>query len=183
LEETVKKELAKTYPKLPLTFSHSPTYPSPSCGAGILLFARTTLGHRIASSTMLEIPTRIQPGTLAKQEFKARERGMEVVRRLMKQLGYGGVVDEYLADQIVIFMALATSGANPPIAIERGNLGNVEGKKRRNEVLVGHVSLHTETAMRIAETMLGNIVFSTEKMEHGDIILCERKSTDVVDGE
>jgi RNA 3'-terminal phosphate cyclase len=132
---------------------------------------------------MLEIPTRIQSGTLAKQEVKARERGMEVVRRLMKQLGYGGIVDEYLADQIVIFMALATSGANPPIAIERGSLGTAEGKKRRSEVLVGHVSLHTETAMRIAEIMLGNIVFSTQKTDDGDVIVCERKSTDVEHGQ
>lgn len=105
---------------------------------------------------------------------------MEVVRRLMKQLGYGGAVDEYLADQIVIFMALATSGVNPPIAIERGSLETVEGKKGRSEVLVGHVSLHTETAMRIAETMLGNIFFSTQKTENGEVIVCERKSTDAV---
>ena len=124
---------------------------------------------------MVEIPTRIQPGTLPKQEVKARERGTEVVRRLLKQIAFGGVVDEYLADQIVIFMALATSGANPPIAIERGIVGGEEQKKRRCEVLVGEVSLHTETAMRIAEIMLGNIVFSTEKIEGGTVMVCEKK--------
>jgi RNA 3'-terminal phosphate cyclase (ATP) len=181
LEDTVKKELAKTYPTLPLTFAHNPTTPSPSSGTGILLYAQTTLGHRIASSAMLEIPTREKPGTLAKQEVKARDRGMEVVRRLIRQLAYGGVVDEYLADQIVIFMALATSGTNPPIAIDRGSVGTTDGKKRRCEVLVGEVSLHTETAMRIAETMLGNILFSTQKMEDGGIVIvCERKSVDMV---
>jgi RNA 3'-terminal phosphate cyclase len=177
----VKKELAKTYPTLPLTFTHNPTTPSPSSGTGILLYAQTTLGHRIASSTMLEIPPREKPGTLAKQEVKARDRGMDVVRRLIRQLAYGGVVDEYLADQIVIFMALATSGTNPPIAIDRGSVGTTDGKKRRCEVLVGEVSLHTETAMRIAETMLGNILFSTQKMEDGGIVIvCERKSVDMV---
>jgi RNA 3'-terminal phosphate cyclase len=123
---------------------------------------------------MLEIPTRIQPGTLPKQEVKARERGAEVVRRLLKQIAFGGVVDEYLADQVVIFMALASSGANPPIAVERGNVGEGQ-KKRRCEVLVGDVSLHTETAMRIAEIMLGNVVFSTEKVEGGTVMVCEKK--------
>lgn len=124
---------------------------------------------------MLEIPTRIQPGTLPKQEVRARERGAEVVRRLLKQIAFGGVVDEYLADQIVIFMALATSGANPPIAIERGNVGEEGHKKRRCEVLVGEVSLHTETAMRIAEIMLGNVIFSTQKVEAGTVMVCEKK--------
>jgi RNA 3'-terminal phosphate cyclase len=140
---------------------------------GILLYAQTSTGNRIATSTMLEIPTRAQPGTLPKQEVKVRERGAEVVRGLMKQLSFGGAMDEYLADQIVIFMALATSGANPPIAIERG----VEetGKIRRCKVLVGKVSLHTETAMRIAEIMLGNIIFSTEEVDDGVVMVCEKK--------
>jgi RNA 3'-terminal phosphate cyclase len=142
----------------------------------MLLYAQTTNGHRIAASSMLEIPTRVQPGTLPKQEVKARERGSEVVQRLIRQISFGGITDEYLADQIVIFMALATSGDNPPIAIERGIDGE-EGKKkkRRCEVLVGEVSLHTETAMRIAETMLGNVIFSTKKIDDGVVMVCEKK--------
>ncbi len=83
-------------------------------------------------------------------------------------------MDEYLADQIVIFLALATSGANPPIAVERG-IGGGGVKKRRCEVLIGEVSLHTETAMRIAEIMLGNVIFSTEKVEAGMVMVCEKK--------
>ena len=71
---------------------------------------------------MFEIPARIQPATLSKQEIKAREKGAQVVRQLTKQLSLGGVVDEYLADQIMIFMALATSGTNPPVAIEGGTM-------------------------------------------------------------
>jgi RNA 3'-terminal phosphate cyclase len=128
---------------------------------------------------MLEIPARVQP----KQEVKARERGIEVSRKLLKQLSIGGAVDEYLADQIVIFMALATSGANPPIAIERGTTGEKQGK-RKCQVLVGEVSLHTETAMRIAEMMLDNIVFSTEKVEGGGIMMvCENKVSRLVNGD
>ena len=87
----------------------------------------------------------------------------------------------------MIFMALATSGANPPIALERGVSGNarVRGKKRRCEVFVGgEVSLHAETAMRIAEMMLGNIKFSVERKGEGGggmVIVCEKKVS--LDGE
>lgn len=178
LEESVRKELAKTYSKIPLTFTRSEPTPSPSCGLGILFYATTSHKHRIATSTSLEIPTRILPGTLSKQEVKARERGAEVVRGLLRQIALSGAVDEYLADQIVIFMALAASGANPPIAIERGvGSAEEEGNKRRCEVLVGEVSLHAETAIRIAEMMLGNIKFSVEKKGQSGamVILCEKK--------
>jgi len=75
-------------------------------------------------------------------------------------------------------MALAASGANPPIAIERGvGSAEEEGNKRRCEVLVGEVSLHAETAIRIAEMMLGNIKFSVEKKGQSGamVILCEKK--------
>jgi len=96
------------------------------------------------------------------------------VRKLLEQLSLSGVVDEYLADQIVIFMALAASGANPPVAVERGTQGEGE-RRRRCEVLVGEVSLHAETAMRIAEMMLGNIKFSVETRSGGMVIICEKK--------
>ena len=129
---------------------------------------------------MIEISTRIQPGSLLKQEVKAREKGIQVARRLVQEIEMGGVVNEYLADQIVIFMALATSGINPPIAVEHkigGGTINEEGEgKRRCEILVGReISLHTKTAMRIAEIMLGNVVFSTEKVDEGVLMVCEKK--------
>lgn len=149
----------------------------------MLLYAQTSLGHRIASTTMLEIPTRTQQSTLSKAEVKARERGAGVVRKLLQQLALGGAVDEYLADQIVIFMALATGGIDPPIAIERA-LDGIVHKKRKCEVLVGEISLHTETAMRIAEMMVPRIMFSTKKVEGvGIIMICESKAVPVVDGE
>ena len=165
---------------MPLIFTRTPPTPSPSCGLGILLYATTSHNHRLATSTLLEIPTRALPGTLSKQEVKARERGIEVARRLLQQIPVSGAVDEHLADQIVIFMALATSGANPPIAIDRGVVqpAEEEGKKRRCEVFVGaDLSLHTETAMRIAEMMLRNIKFSVEKRSEGGgmVIVCEKK--------
>jgi RNA 3'-terminal phosphate cyclase len=151
---------------------------SHSSGFGVLLIAETTKGCRIASSSGLEIPTRLNPGGIPKLEVKSRQRGIEAVHRLHKELAHGGVVDEYLSDQIIIFMALAMSGVGPPIAIERG-LTEPLLKKRRCEVLVGQVSLHTETAMRVAEMMLRDIEFSTEKVEGGGIlVVCERYAND-----
>jgi hypothetical protein len=41
---------------------------------------------------------------------------------------------------------------------------------------VGKVSLHTETAMRIAEIMLGYIVFSTEKVDERVVMVREKNS-------
>jgi hypothetical protein len=53
------------------------------------------------------------------------------------------------------------------------------GRKRKCQVLVGEVSLHTETAMRIAEMMLDNILFPTNKVEGGGILMVARIRTRV----
>jgi RNA 3'-terminal phosphate cyclase len=174
LEDSITTELKKTYPKISLTITRTSPIPSPTCATGVTIYGQTTQGHRLSSSTLIELPTRLTPTILSKQEVKARERGAQVVRQLLKEISQGGVVDEYLADQIIIFMALATSGVAPPIAMDRGVTVDA-GKKRRSEILVGQVSLHTETAMRIAEMMLGNVAFSTKNVEgSGIIIMCDK---------
>lgn len=117
---------------------------------------------------MLEIPNPVNEEDLIR---KIEHKGVKVVQELQKQLKLGGVVDEYLADQIVIFMALASAGFEPFLDVNLKR-GLVSG---RCEVLVGEVSSHALTAMRIAENMLGNIVFSTKKIEGvGVIMLCEQ---------
>jgi RNA 3'-terminal phosphate cyclase (ATP) len=174
LTKAVTAEIKKKSPQIPLKFiCNSPT-PASAPGIGMLLYAETANNHRIASSTLVEIPSRAQPGSLSKQEVKARDRGVDLVRRVSEQIALGGITDEYLTDQIVIFMALATSGTIPALAEERGITAG-EGR-RKCEVLVGEVSLHTETAMRIAEKMLDNIAFTTQKADGGGIIMrCKRK--------
>ena len=91
-------------------------------------------------------------------------------------------MDEFLADQIVVFMALAVAGitsrgmdidtGEETAAVENGD-DRVVG---RCEVLVGKVSLHAETAMRIAELMLPEIEFITEHRDGGEVIICQRKA-------
>ena len=118
---------------------------------------------------MLEVPSSTKEDALVHQTTL---KGAEVVRKLANQLSRGGLTDSFLADQIVIFLALASSGVNPSL----GNEMDLTDRKRRCEVLVGEVSLHTRTAMKIAEIMLGNIAFSTEKIEGvGMVIVCENK--------
>jgi len=91
-------------------------------------------------------------------------------------------VDEFLADQIVVFMALAVAGitsrgmgigtVDETAAVENGD-DRVVG---RCEVLVGKVSLHAETAMRVAEVMVPALEFITEDRDGGEVIICQRKA-------
>jgi RNA 3'-terminal phosphate cyclase len=114
---------------------------------------------------MLDVPTE-SPALIQEAGYK----GVQVVRDLEDQLTHGGVVDMYLADQIVIFMALATSGYT-----QSKNCPHPT-KHRRCEILVGKVSLHTITAMRVIERLLTDIAFSLEDKEGlGMVIICEIK--------
>jgi RNA 3'-terminal phosphate cyclase len=136
---------------------------------GILLFAVSSLAHNISSSALFDLSATPngQEGIYAQIQLK----GVEVVHQLRQQLDLGGLVDEYLADQIVIFMALATTGLEA--CHIRG--GAQFRTPRRCEVLVGKLSSHTLTAMKVAEDLLGNISFSTKTCEKGGnvILICE----------
>jgi RNA 3'-terminal phosphate cyclase len=165
--------LEKSFLEIPLSFNRERSSTSSIAGFGILLYAVTSKGFRIASSTSLEMPLRMNAAKLAQKETKAREAGVQVVKRLIKEIKLGGVVDEYLADQIVIFMALATSGVLPSLATEQSAEGETK-ERRRSEVLVGDISLHTQTAMKIGEIVLGNIAFSATRVKGlGTLLVCE----------
>ena len=104
--------------------------------------------------------------------YQANLKGIDVVRKLAAQLAHGGLVDSFLADQIVIFMALASSGIDPAY----GNNRDLAEGRRRCEVLVGEVTPHTLAAMKIAEAMLEDIEFSIERIEGvGAVIICDTK--------
>jgi RNA 3'-terminal phosphate cyclase (ATP) len=65
---------------------------------------------------------------------------------LLENWTHEGVFDEYLADQMVIFMALANG---------------------RSKVVLGPLSLHTRTAMVVAEKMVG-VKFEITEWSGGD---------------
>eukprot|EP01065_Artemidia_motanka_P018735 TRINITY_DN2206_c0_g1_i1.p1 TRINITY_DN2206_c0_g1~~TRINITY_DN2206_c0_g1_i1.p1 ORF type:complete len:544 (+),score=167.59 TRINITY_DN2206_c0_g1_i1:47-1633(+) len=117
--------------------------PSAGPGAGVVLAAETTTGCVIGGSALLERrgPTST-PAGLAEA----------AVAELHKGIRQRACVDEYMQDQLLIFMALA------------------EG---RSSVLTGPLTDHTECAMRTAEQMVG-VRFETTSARGGNsIISCE----------
>lgn len=64
----------------------------------------------------------------------------------------------------------------------RGCTSDLIGRRslrRRSEVLVGEISSHTLTAMKLAEDMLGNISFSTKSCANGGhVLICEALNGD-----
>ncbi|KAF7322639.1 RNA terminal phosphate cyclase domain 1 [Mycena chlorophos] len=97
---------------------------SPGAGSGIVLWAELSGGGIIGGSAV---------GSKQKDVAVV---GEEAADELIRGLEDGGVVDEYLQDQIIILMALASS-------------------ERASEILCGKsgLSLHTQTAIWVAEQL------------------------------
>jgi RNA 3'-terminal phosphate cyclase (ATP) len=91
-------------------------------GLGVLVVAETNTGCLLAGSA------------LSGPQKTAKNAGMEAANELVSTLGDGGCVDEWLQDQLIIFMALA------------------EGV---SEMHTGSLTQHTQTAIRIAEQLTG----------------------------
>ncbi|KZP29915.1 RNA 3'-terminal phosphate cyclase [Athelia psychrophila] len=89
-------------------------------GGGVVLWAETSTGCRIGGTAVSE------------KKREASEVGLEAARELATNLAHGGCVDEYLQDQIIIFMALAQGTST---------------------VRTGPVTLHTKTAIWVAELL------------------------------
>jgi RNA 3'-terminal phosphate cyclase (ATP) len=102
-------------------------------GLGILIVAKTTTGCLLAGSA-LSAPKKV-----------AGQVGIDAAAELYATLQDGGCVDEWLQDQLIIFMALA------------------EGS---SEMLTGSLTLHTQTAIWIAEEMSG-VKFEVTKLSQG----------------
>ena len=101
-----------------------------------------------------------------------RKSCLKLVTRFLKDLRRGGLVDENLVDQLVIFMALATSGFGPSGQCNGSGLSS-PGICR---IFVGNISTHARTAMIIAEKILGNIRFLIESIgDIGEAITCQKK--------
>jgi len=62
------------------------------------------------------------------------ELGANAAKELIENLEHGGTLDEYATDQVIIFMALA---------------------KGKSTVVVGPLSLHTQTSIHFSQLMTG----------------------------
>ncbi|KAH9946358.1 RNA 3'-terminal phosphate cyclase [Epithele typhae] len=108
-------------------------------GSGIVLWAETEGGCVLGGSA------------LGKKGLEPTQVGREAASELLSNLEHGGCVDEYMQDQMVIFLALAQG---------------------TSKVQTGPLSLHTKTAIWVVEQMT-SAKFTVEDTETGASIQCE----------
>jgi len=169
LKDSVQTELKALYPNIPIVFSEKVRAAWNGNKVGFLLYAETTDGYRIASTAEFEAP---EP-ELNNYVHTVKNYGIETVQKLRLELRHKGVVDEHLADQLVIFMALATSTA-ARLEWEKENLS-----QQKCTISTGPLTSHTITAIRLSEAMLGDINFTIRpRCGRGFIVTCERKLSD-----
>jgi len=95
-------------------------------GLGILIVATTSTNCRLGGSALC----------MPKQ--KARDVGQQAAQQVIDALQVGGCVDEWLQDQLILYMALA------------------EGTSR---MVTCHLTLHTQTAIQVAQQLVPGVQF------------------------
>ncbi|XP_053324898.1 RNA 3'-terminal phosphate cyclase [Spea bombifrons] len=128
----IRKELRDLY--VNIQGVQEPSEKAVGNGSGIIIVAETSTGCLFAGSA------------LGKRGVTADRVGAEAADILLRNLRHGGCVDEYLQDQLIIFMALADG-----VSLLR----------------TGPVTLHTQTAIHFAET-LTKARFNVKKCEDSD---------------
>ncbi|XP_041646700.1 RNA 3'-terminal phosphate cyclase [Cheilinus undulatus] len=114
---TIRKEIKELYINIqPLQEKEK------ACGNGngIIIIAESSTGCVFAGSA------------LGKKGVYADKVGIEAAEMLLRNIRHNGCVDEFLQDQLIIFMALA---------------------KGRSRIRIGAVTLHTQTAIHVAEQL------------------------------
>ena len=91
-------------------------------GSGILIVATTTTGCLLAGSS------------IGKPKKRPEQVAVDAANELVATLEDGGCVDEWLQDQLILFMALANG---------------------TSEIITGSLTLHTQTAIWLAEKVVG----------------------------
>ena len=99
-----------------------PQGPYFGAGTGIILFAETSSGRVLAGSA------------LGKKGLPSEAVAAEAAETLKRDLDCESCVDQYMQDQLVVFMALA---------------------KGRSAIRCGPLTLHTQTAIHYAQVMTG----------------------------
>lgn len=102
-------------------------------GSGLVLWAETDAGCILSGSA------------LGERRRNAKSVAQEATSMLLESLSCEACVDEFLQDQLIIFMALA--------------LG-------RSRILTGPISLHTQTTMWLATELTG-VTFDVEELADG----------------
>jgi len=114
-----------------------------------LLVAHTTTGLRFGRDWLYDKTTKNKA-----PEQLSIEIAKNVVKQLHKEIQKGGVVDEYLQDQLVIFQALAEGGSSIPGSNEL--LKSERERVDRTDEPFGEGSLHTTTARWVSGQLLSH---------------------------
>ncbi|CAB9527118.1 RNA 3'-terminal phosphate cyclase [Seminavis robusta] len=101
-------------------------------GLGILIVATTTTGCRLGGSALCD------------PKQKADEAGRVAAQELVDTWNDGGCVDEWMQDQLILFMAFA---------------------KGTSTMLTGSLTLHTQTAIEVAQQMVPGVKFDVQRLE------------------
>ncbi|CAL8343384.1 unnamed protein product [Gadus morhua 'NCC'] len=114
---TIRREIKDLYISIP-----SLQEKDQACGNGngIIIIAESSTGCVFAGSS------------LGKKGVYADKVGIEAAEMLLRNLRHNGCVDEFLQDQLIIFMALASG---------------------TSRIRCGPVTLHTQTAIHVAEQL------------------------------
>jgi RNA 3'-terminal phosphate cyclase (ATP) len=117
-----------------------PDHESVGSGSGILIFAETTTNCVVASSE------------LGERGVQSEKIAVNAVNSLKKEIDSKNCVDEYMQDQLIIFMALANG-------ISR--------------IRSGPLTLHTQTAIHYTELLTGAKFDIKKENENNVIIECQ----------
>ncbi|XP_002128174.2 RNA 3'-terminal phosphate cyclase-like [Ciona intestinalis] len=136
--------LWRSYPEVPINIQavQEPKNAVVGNGTGIIVVAETTTGCCISGTA------------LGRKGIQAEQVGSDAAEMLLRNLSYGACVDEYLQDQLIIFMALAAG---------------------YSRIKTGPITLHTQTAIHIASMMTQaqfNIVQASPNATDSYIIEC-----------
>jgi len=142
--DAVEDELNQIVPKIEVV-SESNAHGN---GSGILIIAKTTTNCIFGASSLgKQPPRRPRHKKLKMNEISSKQQIKITAAKAVNELKYfldcGGCLDDWLQDQIILFMALA------------------DGK---SEIITGGLTLHTRTAISVAQQMTG-ASFKVEKMK------------------
>ena len=133
--EAARMELQKLGVPIDIRTEYCDTY---SDGSAVVLWAIFSKNDEIDANN----PVRIGADSLGKRGKRSEAVGKEAADRLVKEIGYGAPVDEYLADNLIPFLGLS-------------------GGRMR----VAKISNHTTTNIYVAEKFLGKI-FKIDKIKN-----------------
>lgn len=104
-------------------------------GMGLIAVATTSNGYLLAASGIVE------------PKQNARDTSRTVARELLQTIEEGGCVDEWLQDQLILYMALADG---------------------TSELVTGSLTQHTQTAIWVAEQVVPGVKFEVVRLDDSE---------------